>query len=447
MNKMSKQEIDEVKSRSWDVHDMVLTPHLVYPVLELFKTHAERIAGITFENIYCYIKNKEGRWAYDEDDLFRVGKMFFDNPDKMFQLSKKWSEYIGKFEKIIEQINNLEKLSSQELCDIYKRFYLAYMEEFSIPLLANAYDFYFQRWLREKVTSNEDYLALVAPSRESFTQRENRELFAIRRDSNFIKNIEKHAKKYFWLLNSYADTKMLDAEYFIHKYETEEYWPEQFLPKEKLIEKYEIKPEHIHAAEEAIFWRDERKMYNMIGDHYLVVLLNEIGRREGISLEDMKYVLPSEIGKADIIEIERRKNAILMLLHYGKIDLFTGDEAIKLKNEIFPEEIENILEVNGTPACLGIVTGRARIILRPQDFCKFQEGEVLITYMTRPDFVPLMKMAAAIVTEEGGITCHAAIVSRELRKPCVIGTKIATKVFKDGDMVEVDADRGIVRRA
>jgi pyruvate,water dikinase len=65
--------------------------------------------------------------------------------------------------------------------------------------------------------------------------------------------------------------------------------------------------------------------------------------------------------------------------------------------------------------------------------------------MTRPEYISAMKKAAAIVTDEGGITCHAAIVSRELKKPCIIGTKIATKVLKDGDLVEVDADKGIVK--
>lgn len=65
--------------------------------------------------------------------------------------------------------------------------------------------------------------------------------------------------------------------------------------------------------------------------------------------------------------------------------------------------------------------------------------------MTSPWYLPAMKKATAIVTDEGGITCHAAIVSRELKKPCIIGTKIATKVLKDGDLVEVDANKGIVR--
>jgi pyruvate,water dikinase len=66
--------------------------------------------------------------------------------------------------------------------------------------------------------------------------------------------------------------------------------------------------------------------------------------------------------------------------------------------------------------------------------------------MTTPIFLPAMKKASAIITDEGGITCHAAIVSRELKKPCIIGTKIATQILKNGDLVEVDAERGIIKK-
>lgn len=86
------------------------------------------------------------------------------------------------------------------------------------------------------------------------------------------------------------------------------------------------------------------------------------------------------------------------------------------------------------------------VVSSKRDFGKFVPHTVLVTSMTRPEFLPLMKQAAAVVTDEGGITCHAAIVSRELKIPCVIGTKVATQVLKDGDRVEVDADRGVVRK-
>jgi len=78
-------------------------------------------------------------------------------------------------------------------------------------------------------------------------------------------------------------------------------------------------------------------------------------------------------------------------------------------------------------------------------FDKLKQGDILVTTMTTPDFLFIMKKAAGFITDEGGITCHAAIVSRELKIPCIIGTKIATKVLKDGDLVEVDAKKGIVR--
>ena len=80
-----------------------------------------------------------------------------------------------------------------------------------------------------------------------------------------------------------------------------------------------------------------------------------------------------------------------------------------------------------------------------EEIPEVMEGEVLVAPMTTPDYLPAMKRATAFVTDEGGITCHAAIVARELKKPCIIGTKIATKVLKDGDLVEVDANTGTVK--
>ena len=69
----------------------------------------------------------------------------------------------------------------------------------------------------------------------------------------------------------------------------------------------------------------------------------------------------------------------------------------------------------------------------------------MVATMTFPNFIPAMEKAAAFVTDEGGILCHAAIVAREMKKPCIIGTKIATQVLHDGQLVEVDAKRGIVK--
>lgn len=108
--------------------------------------------------------------------------------------------------------------------------------------------------------------------------------------------------------------------------------------------------------------------------------------------------------------------------------------------------LQNVKELKGNAACKGYAKGEVRIVMRVGDISKVQTGNVLVSSMTIPDFLPAMKKAAAFVTDEGGITCHAAIVAREMRKPCIIGTKHATQVLKDGDMVEVDADNGVVRK-
>jgi pyruvate,water dikinase len=84
--------------------------------------------------------------------------------------------------------------------------------------------------------------------------------------------------------------------------------------------------------------------------------------------------------------------------------------------------------------------------MSPREGSKVMDGDILVATMSTPDFLPAMMRAAAFVTDIGGITSHAAIVSREMGKPCVIGTKMATKVLKDGDLIEVDATKGVVRK-
>lgn len=99
----------------------------------------------------------------------------------------------------------------------------------------------------------------------------------------------------------------------------------------------------------------------------------------------------------------------------------------------------------GTPAYLGTAQGRVRIIDSfNYQTAKFDKGDILVSINSNPSYIVLIRKAAALVTDEGGMGTHAAIISRELKKPCVVGTQIATKVLHDGDRVEVDASRGRV---
>jgi len=150
-------------------------------------------------------------------------------------------------------------------------------------------------------------------------------------------------------------------------------------------------------------------------------------------------------------ELERRGDGFSMLIDYdGKITFDYGSfeenkqklEALYLKQQHVTKEIS---EIKGQTACAGQAKGRVRIIKDISKIQDFSKGDILVTGMTRPEFVPIMEKAAAIVTDEGGVTCHAAIVSRELGVPCVVGTNVATKVLKEGDLVEVNATEGVVK--
>ncbi|PIN73502.1 phosphoenolpyruvate synthase [Candidatus Woesearchaeota archaeon CG10_big_fil_rev_8_21_14_0_10_45_16] len=108
------------------------------------------------------------------------------------------------------------------------------------------------------------------------------------------------------------------------------------------------------------------------------------------------------------------------------------------------QETDAKIVLRGETACRGIISGPVRIVLSMDDLSKVQKGDILVATMTTPDYVPAMQRAAAIVTDEGGMTAHAAIVSREMGTPCIVGTEHATKVLKDGQVITVYATKGIV---
>lgn len=129
--------------------------------------------------------------------------------------------------------------------------------------------------------------------------------------------------------------------------------------------------------------------------------------------------------------------------------ILSGKEAKSFLNKIkFKElaEIKNVLSVHGSVASKGYVVGTVKIVNKVSEIDKVKKGDILVSVATHPGLLPAMNKAVAFVTDSGGITSHAAIVAREMNKPCIIGTKVASKIFKDGDMVEVDAKKGVVRK-
>lgn len=145
------------------------------------------------------------------------------------------------------------------------------------------------------------------------------------------------------------------------------------------------------------------------------------------------------------LEVRKGKSFIYQTIN-GKayISWTANPEEIIKEIESFPAQ--HTPEIKGDIGYKGKVRGKARLILTNNlSSINFNTGDIVIATSTNPNLVPLLKKASAIVTDEGGITCHAAIISREMKKPCIIGTKIATHIIRDGDEIEVDAYKGIVR--
>ena len=116
----------------------------------------------------------------------------------------------------------------------------------------------------------------------------------------------------------------------------------------------------------------------------------------------------------------------------------------KIAGEEVKEEVERVIITKGLGASPGMATGEVKIVNDTDELDKIQKGDILVTVMTTPDMVPAMKRANGIITDEGGVTCHAAIVSRELGIPCVVGTGDATKILKENTVVTLDGNKGMI---
>ena len=174
-----------------------------------------------------------------------------------------------------------------------------------------------------------------------------------------------------------------------------------------------------------------------------------IASRLGLSSRELMFLTYQEIMSYlnnkrrfnQAIVRRRRKGKWQMLFSQGKIAFSHKAPFLVGRNK---SPLTKAL--TGQVASPGKAQGKVRVIRGVLEFGKMKDGAILVTSMTTPDFVPIMQRSKAIITDEGGITCHAAIVSRELKIPCIIGTRIATQVLRDGDKVEVDANKGIVRK-
>lgn len=214
-------------------------------------------------------------------------------------------------------------------------------------------------------------------------------------------------------------------------------------PKQKT--KLSIENTNLLKTYQQMLWlKDKRDDLRREGFYYGFPLVQAIAGSMEIDLEDLSFLLPGEFLRDYLKLISERKKAVIVELHGKEVILRQGVDVVRELTK--KEHISSINEVWGSVACSGKIQGRVQLILSKEDITRFTRGNVLVTPTTDPDHLPAMNKAIAFVTDEGGIACHAAIVARELGVPCIVGTKLATKIFKDGDVVEVDAIKGIVRK-
>jgi len=424
----------------------------------------------------------------DYPELRSVGQKDFNkfilNDNNFNKYYKSWHKNVQRlleFQKGIT-LQTLKKLTGAKLAEIYKTWAKIYLNFWTIGLLPETGGWGGEDILKkelEKSIPSRDFIfvfeQLSAPEDLSFYQKAELDLLKLRK---FLKNKELFSEKldeyhqnHFWILNSYHHTKVLGKNHFRKELlsyslsETARRIKEvESLPKKvkqekrKIIKKYKLNRKIGKIAARlgfCIWWQDLRKYYIFLANHYIDVFLREFSERFKVNFNDLHYYNFYEIlrlveknKKVPVQEIKKRCNNVTV--YYSKksnsLKYISGSKAKKISDQYLEVKVDKkTKQFKGIVVSSGKkVKALVKIITTPRNINKMKKGDILVAAMTSPDYILAMKKASAIITDEGGMTCHAAIVSRELGIPCIVNTKIATRVLKDGDLVEVDTKKGVI---
>ncbi len=392
-------------------------------------------------------------------DLINLLKIFIEKQSELYSYGIMLP--ILDFEGFSFVESNLEKFLKDKVSDSE---YQKYFDIFTTPLnnsfaqdqeediLRIMRDFYDNDWFKDVTNKNLDEIKSLWP--------------------DFYTRLQEHTARHSWVYYVYAGPVFTEKVFleFIKDYLEKNINPNVKLKELKdkkennnlLREQYinELKPDKfnesiLRLAGKMVWAKPRRKDYQSKSYYHLEKLHKEIAKRLYISVSQTRST------PVDVLEASLKGNNIdlnipnsifkfhVCLPSVDGVFTMSGNDAEDFYNNSIEKEEEkdfrNLRELRGSVAQSGKVTGIVKIVNKPEDIQKMNDGDILVSVATSPSIVPAMKKAGAIVTDEGGLTCHAAIVSRELGITCIIGTKIATKVLKDGDLVEVDADKGVVR--
>ena len=314
---------------------------------------------------------------------------------------------------------------------------------------------------------------MTIPSEESFVTKEEKDLLKLvglaKKEGikNIQKELKKHVSKYEWVPVDYNGDAWTLEDFEERIKVILEY---KFDPKKRLEEikdnRVKLKKDQLDVKKEyniddktfslcletqkCMVLMDLKKEVYSKAHYHVQFLIKEIGKRLGLSLTQTNYLTPEEVEKA---LNENKADKKLLDKRYKKSVYFAEGFGIWFLDKKEEKEVRKVLEkkhegnlLDGICGNPGYVKAKARVIVENKDFSKFQKGEILVTAYTTPDFVSIMKKASGIVTDTGGVTSHSTIIARELNIPCVVGTYHATKILKDGDLIEINADDGFVKK-
>jgi len=428
-------------------------------------------------DILLHVKNDKVIAVADYADLRNNGEKLFKeyvlDENRLDKHYKDWKNTAEKMLSLEEMINpdSLKKLDDRKLNELFKFWYSEYMEFWVKGFLPELANWGGEQLLKRKIMEIDEknfvmlFERLAAPEDLSFHQKEELDLLQAKIAG---KGLGEHQKRYYWIKNSYGNVEIADVSFFEKRLDgisgeeaadmienIAKLSEKTKKEKEKLVEEYRLSDEIQDISRKlsfCIWWQDLRKKYIFIANHFTRILLEEISGRKDIPVDELEeHAFPEiiellETGKR--IDKYERSVGFLEYFHEGKdIGYYHGEKADGLIRKYTEVEVDkDAEEIRGMVVSRGKAKGEVRILLTPKDIDKLEEGEVLVAPMTSPDYTIAMRKASAIITDEGGMTCHAAIVSRELGKPCIVATRIATKALKDGDLVEVDAENGIIKK-
>lgn len=479
--KTNKEKIKWIKTVTRPV-----SPLIASSLIEGCNKGMIEIIGVSIGNqLLEPVGDKHARY-FDEEEWKNFTKKISELSQDISFLEKQAKEayrVCDEVKKVTSKIcaNDIQHLSNEKLEKLLNQYHKS-LHRFSFylfamlimdPILVSKLKDKLQAVLQNKSEKFNEYFEVLTTKTDLIeVEKEEIELSKIKarsRKGEDVDNLlESHAQRYSWLPMYDHDMTPWDEEYFRKRMmEFSEKAEEEIARREKELRERNERLHEIlqelndpeltqltNILQKYIILRTYRTDVLRIGCYYnMDPFFREIGRRMGLKnreiaqvsiYEIFEFLRTDEIIPREVIKERKEHSLILNIGSEFKIISKKNEIDRILKEELERVELVDVLKGEGIYA--RIRQGRVKIIESIKDAHKIQPGDILVATMTTPEMHSIIGKAGAIVTDEGGITCHAAIVSRELKIPAVIATEKATKVFKDGDLVEVDSIKGIVRR-